>query len=59
MSDEHYRDREAVAEEHVNEEAKGYLNKVSKLSEANHANAKDKDEVDSLWHHHRQGEKNF
>jgi hypothetical protein len=48
MSDEHYRDREAVAEEHVNEEAKGYLNKVSKLSEANHANAKDKDEVDSF-----------
>jgi hypothetical protein len=57
ISNEHHRDREAIAEEHGNEEAKGYLNKVSKLSEATHANARDEDEVDSPQHHHRQGEK--
>jgi hypothetical protein len=48
-----------VTEEHANEEAKGYLNKVSKLGEATHANIKDEDEVDSPWHHHRQGEKSL
>jgi hypothetical protein len=54
ISNGHHRDHEAVAEEHANKEAKGYLNKVS-----THANARDKDEVDSPQHHHRQEEKNL
>jgi hypothetical protein len=50
----HHRDHEVVAEGHANKEAKGYLNKVS-----THANARDKEEVDSPQHHHRQEEKNL
>jgi hypothetical protein len=51
----HHRDHEVVAKEHTNKEAKGYLNKVS----LTHANARDKDEVDSPQHHHRQEEKSL